>query len=285
MDEMPLAASYILYNNTGRNIIDIPAFLCKLLKKTDIGDVCIDNVMLPFNTVYVHFGECIAFRIQGKDSRVEGAYVTKIEIDDIMLLEFTLILTECSRRYIKFSFQGEKGGGVSIMNALIDISLSNKVGDTVSGSYADILVCLKKYSHDDFSSEICRIIRESAELIINAILFFINREKDVRLSTTDMRATNLLQQLGERKKSQERTKIIQKLSKFSYSKIFILGENLKKEYECMWTGKEVAPHWRRGHWRHQPYGQGLAENKLIWINPTIVRRDKGKPEKGHVYEF
>ena len=29
-------------------------------------------------------------------------------------------------------------------------------------------------------------------------------------------------------------------------------------------------HWRRGHYRNQPYGDHMSLKKLIWIEPTIV---------------
>jgi hypothetical protein len=45
----------------------------------------------------------------------------------------------------------------------------------------------------------------------------------------------------------------------------------------------MSPHWRRGHFRQQPFGPKLAHRKLVWIMPTIVRRDKGTPENGHIY--
>jgi hypothetical protein len=32
----------------------------------------------------------------------------------------------------------------------------------------------------------------------------------------------------------------------------------------------VSPHWRRAHWRRQPYGKGLKERKLIWILPMHI---------------
>ena len=32
----------------------------------------------------------------------------------------------------------------------------------------------------------------------------------------------------------------------------------------------LRPHWRRGHFRHQPYGSGGHERRLIFISPTIV---------------
>ena len=39
-------------------------------------------------------------------------------------------------------------------------------------------------------------------------------------------------------------------------------------------GYEVAPHWRRGHFRHQPCGPRRMERKLIYIQPMLVRADR-----------
>ena len=38
------------------------------------------------------------------------------------------------------------------------------------------------------------------------------------------------------------------------------------------TGTHASPrlHWRRGHLRHQPYGQGRTLRKLIWIEPMLI---------------
>lgn len=40
-------------------------------------------------------------------------------------------------------------------------------------------------------------------------------------------------------------------------------------------GREVAPHLRRGHIRHQRFGPNYELAKLIWIAPVIVNADKG----------
>lgn len=38
------------------------------------------------------------------------------------------------------------------------------------------------------------------------------------------------------------------------------------------SGDHASPrmHWRRGHFRHQPYGPNLTETKVIWIEPMLV---------------
>jgi hypothetical protein len=40
------------------------------------------------------------------------------------------------------------------------------------------------------------------------------------------------------------------------------------------SGREMPPHWRRGHWRNQPWGPGAQKRKLIFIQPMLVRSDR-----------
>lgn len=37
---------------------------------------------------------------------------------------------------------------------------------------------------------------------------------------------------------------------------------------------QVAPHWRRGHFRQQAHGPARSERKLIFVAPILVRADK-----------
>lgn len=44
--------------------------------------------------------------------------------------------------------------------------------------------------------------------------------------------------------------------------------------EGAWSHWEVAPHWRRGHWRRQAFGVGMKERKLVFIKPMLIRADR-----------
>ena len=37
------------------------------------------------------------------------------------------------------------------------------------------------------------------------------------------------------------------------------------------SARAVRPHWRRGHFRRIPYGEGLTESRIGWIRPTLVK--------------
>lgn len=39
------------------------------------------------------------------------------------------------------------------------------------------------------------------------------------------------------------------------------------------TGRQMPPHWRKGHWRRQRYGAGREQVKTVFIRPVFVRSD------------
>ena len=50
--------------------------------------------------------------------------------------------------------------------------------------------------------------------------------------------------------------------------------------ESISTGRELPPHWRRGHWRNQHFGPGNLKLKMIFINPVLVRSDRAVGDLG-----
>ena len=129
------------------------------------------------------------------------------------------------------------------------------------------------------------LMDKAVKLIVNCICYLNSSEKDIKISATNEQAEILLNELRKTKKTQQKNKLKQKLEKQTYSKIHFLGSSLKKYFNEQKSENELEPHWRRGHWRNQPFGTNLSESKLIWIKPTIVRKDKGEPKKGHIYEI
>jgi hypothetical protein len=51
-----------------------------------------------------------------------------------------------------------------------------------------------------------------------------------------------------------------------------IGRDFRRSPSTNLTGTHASPttHWRRGHWRQQPYGEGRSERRLAWIKPTLV---------------
>jgi hypothetical protein len=61
---------------------------------------------------------------------------------------------------------------------------------------------------------------------------------------------------------------------------YIVGPDVSKDLgtaaggDASSKGQELSAHWRRGHFRSQPYGPQAALRKIAFIAPTIVRADK-----------
>lgn len=50
--------------------------------------------------------------------------------------------------------------------------------------------------------------------------------------------------------------------------------------------RKVSAHWRRGHFRMQPFGQGLRDRRQVWIRPVLVAAAQlhGGPQPVRVYD-
>lgn len=55
----------------------------------------------------------------------------------------------------------------------------------------------------------------------------------------------------------------------------IIGEHYSVQTcdEGVTPGRSPRMHWRRGHYRNQPHGPGLAQRKVIWLEPVLVSVD------------
>jgi hypothetical protein len=75
--------------------------------------------------------------------------------------------------------------------------------------------------------------------------------------------------LGERK----RAKLLQRAASF-YNGIFVGPEALPPGASEGAAGGSVTPHWRRGHFRMQPFGIGNQQRKLIFVAPVLVHAEQ-----------
>lgn len=57
----------------------------------------------------------------------------------------------------------------------------------------------------------------------------------------------------------------------------IIGENYRANYGEASTAPRSASsprmHWRRGHYRSQPFGMGLTQRRITWIEPVLVNAE------------
>ena len=323
-EETETTKSIIGFYKSGRNIFSLSPFLIQLLNHTDVGNIRFTDIKLPYDSIYLHFGTLadieypvdlfehkhgLENKLQNEDAKycLDGAFISLIRnhsldirltfIDTAENFDKKVPITK-DFRFPTINFTLDFGKWDSEARKIKydnDVTFNNSIvcfydiWDTKTGPCEiefDKMHFLTKQPEKCYESEWQEyVLFDKALMIIVNSLCYLNFVKDdIEVSTTNDQATQIEQELLRTKKHQQKNKLIDKLKKFSYSKIHFFGKTIEKEFKQTNTEIEIEPHWRRGHWRNQPFGIGLTNRKLIWIKPTIVRKDKGNPEIGHIYE-
>jgi hypothetical protein len=247
----------------GRNIFEISPVLFDLLQGTDISEVVFEHLHPPYENFYIQFPTTIG-------GVVEGVYCQFTDYKN-------------NRNYA--------GHGFCVMPALHSCNV-------LENSELDIRIANEDY--EDFDQNISNLFFDYAEreivnwlpyvvhtqymvfeAAINIILYLSLPTKDIaERYPTDLpiHLKNNLEKANTKRRKEVATQAIQQAG---YTKIKYVGQSFSNM--ATGTGEGKAPHWRRGHWRKQPHGEGLKLNKLIWIMPTVINPDQGKPQKGHIY--
>lgn len=318
-DETDITKALIDFEKGGKNIFSYSDFLVELLSNTEVGEVRYEDIKIPFNTIYLSFNPISKIQypldsfekrnqitIEGTEFYLDGAFIRAgAHASFEILLTFIdpkadykikrNIATDCRFPVYKFVLDfyrwnseketSEVKEGAAFKDSTIVFSDMWDEADEVGQiDYSRMLKAIKEpETCYDAEWEEYVLMNESLKLIVNSLCYINYPDRDLAISSTNEQATPLLKQLDIEKNNRQRNKIFEKLHKLKYSKVHLFGSNLKRE-DFATSDKEIDPHWRRGHWRNQPYGENLSLKKLIWIKPTIVRKDKGTPEAGHIYE-
>jgi hypothetical protein len=63
------------------------------------------------------------------------------------------------------------------------------------------------------------------------------------------------------------------LARVLLSQDVVVSKTEKHEHSGIPTGKNVAAHWRRGHWRNQAFGPNYSQHKKILIAPVLIHKE------------
>lgn len=79
---------------------------------------------------------------------------------------------------------------------------------------------------------------------------------------------------GRRKREAKLAEVEQLYDRYIVGPESLVDMGLVGEGERLPKGHELPAHWRRGHFRSQPYGPQSSMRKVMFIAPTVVRADK-----------
>jgi hypothetical protein len=287
---------YRRFDKSGSNIFHFKKELLGLLEKTDVSDLQICNIKFPFNNFYLSLRELNKpfSSNPDDDTIIDGVYInfhddSKDEVDYHYWISFHLCGFSESKKEIEFKYNV-----VDKMELASDLSFersTSKITDAIKLVHQIMSDTLdsKTMTQNDIDTEInyqlehYKNLKDNLNLFINCILYVSSDKPDIETKYVDGLPSHLKSKF-EKANTKHRKYLVEKeIKRFGYSKINLAGKSFSNHQLIQQVKTEMSSHWRRGHWRNQLFGKDLNESKIIWIKPTIVNKEKGEPNKGHIY--
>jgi hypothetical protein len=318
VQEASLAGHVGAFVEHGRNIFFLEPPLVRLLDQTDLTNVRCGDVQLPFDCFHISFGDAFDGALSGAPNKIDGAYITSHPgwSDSLQILVTTRRLDQqhpdkpnrwpFSRDvyfYAPLDVSDPEATFEDVVRAAIEdgeIKIEQSVmvpdeDEVVELPGGPVLVRDVRHLTDAEETALTReglpMFRRALALVVNA-LCYLNAtvgETEAKLLPDDSPADLAANWQSAKVSLRDRAKA--GLLERGFMPVVVrtgdpaIGAGTDEGGGG--GGGHVSAHWRRGHWRRQPHGQGRAQIKLVWIRPTLVAIDQGAvPDtKGHLYRL
>jgi len=318
--EGTLATAYGRFVQAGRQIMDFPPALIDMLSKTDVDDIQLNNIKLPYAAQYLHFGPQADLELE-PGWLVDGAYVelrgesgdvrftvtaipverdlseqwyvvpepeyTQDFVEKYRLMDLgTAVDVVLSDRLASLQKRQAKPGG--------DITDDAKVGLAEDGvSLPESMKILNKgpemaVHRNEITRRRHPVYKAALQLVVNALCYISAYPEDIETVWPEGTPVSLKKKADDGH-GKAKIRARSKLTAMGYAPVHLCGRRLSEQRSEMGLdrpeGKQVATHWRRGHWRNQSFGPRRTLRKLIWVMPVLVgsKGDKDEPDSGHIY--
>ncbi|WP_454659074.1 hypothetical protein [Bosea beijingensis] len=317
------AAHLVAFAAGGRNAFWLPAQLVVLLGQTDLGDIRLADMHLPFRCFYLGFAGGLDVGLPGEPNVIDGAYVESFARGPDNDGAPTLAFYVTSRR----TDRPHRGPGAWILghephffapltldsprdtlqDALDRAVAANDIGLRPD---ADALARLRQGVDEVrkdglpvvnpplsgyeraalYNQAAYPTVRGVLALLCNALCLLSSKPALGPPEWPKQAPSSLVDAFVEATTPKRRRTAAGRLAEEGYFSLRrvdlqfgIETSQANDAGESALSGREVVAHWRRGHWRRQAHGPALMERRLIWIRPVLVRQDRGEPAVGHVY--
>lgn len=266
------------FERAGSQIFDF-ARIAPLFVHTEVDDVEMSMVQLPYPVCYLHFGRGADLLLPQDDPvcaglYLEGCYLSQAPGSGLRNAEPIRMTVVCG-------YDGpdpETGGDENRIGSMTAEIVLDPVG-TVAESL--------RRRHPTGNERFLRsgdLMTDALRMTVNGLLYLNSAAPDVVTSWSEGAPSDLVARASRPNKG-DAAKWAARLTARGYVRVNVCGTRLApNEWKEPGEGAGVAIHWRRGHWRAQRHGEGRALVRTTWIMPTLVNRHLGMPETGHVYD-
>ena len=317
--EETLATAYGRFVQAGRQIMDFPPALTEMLAKTDIDDIPLNSIKLPYASQYMYFGPQADLELE-PGWLVDGAYVEQRGVSGDVRFTITTVPHDhgLSRQWYllpEAEYTQDFVGDFRSMDlataidtvlsdrlASLQVRLAKKGGDITASMQSEFFkngasmpdgvrvvdVGPRMASiRDDIARRRFPIYKAALQLVVNALCYVAAYPDDI--DTVWPEGTpEALKQKALNGKGKEQMRATSKLAALGYVPVHICGKQVTEQRSIHGIHSQehghISTHWRRGHWRNQVHGPARSLRKLIWVMPVIVgTKSNEEPETGHLY--
>ncbi|MFX2258170.1 hypothetical protein V6380_15615 [Acinetobacter variabilis] len=305
--ELALSMSYGRFIACGKQIFQFSKELTEMLNQTGNDDIQMGNIKLPYNSIYLYFGPQDNLALEN-GWLVDGAYIESRGESGNFRITLTCVPLDIEKSkywilkpepYYSQDIVGDYADKnlkevISIIYKKTIDSLSSRRSSIDTEAEQILAESNIKVIDKTEENTVIRIeesqlkfpIYQSAlTLIVNALCYISSYKEDIEHKFTDEVPKILLESL---KTAKNPIKAEQKLKADGYSKVHICGEHIAAQAGISTGQRSVEVHWRRGHWRKQPYGENRSLIKLKWIMPMLIgvkdHEEQKLPLQGHIYD-
>jgi len=309
------------YLRAGKQIYDFPPILTEMFRKTDIDDIALADVRLPYPSVYLHFG-LQSDMPMGDGWFAEGAYFSELRDNDGGR-HCNITLACCNEsfdRFVQFDRTLEPGYSVGLgpehqsmsLAEALELHLSDKINylktdiasaDKFEAEVQQEIAAGRAPAHavsvrsQNSQEELDRLMprHESflklLRLAVNALVYLNAYPDDIATTWPENTPPSKLRELAKAKDKKARKRVLSELAKAGFTPVHLCGQKVQEQIDAQKAAiadvdkRTVAMHWVRGHWRHQAYGPANSLRKIIWRMPLLrgSRVTADDEPLGHVY--
>lgn len=289
------------WQDAGKNIFSFSRGLLEMLGHTDVGAVMLMDIQLPFDVIYIDLSSVDIAFVEGSPEKVEGVYVSQIDPREHEGQDFKV------ERCFFFHFVGDYVGAFpEIHRELTEYQGINNYfldgSDSLTGERWTVEKALAENERglwfaEDLTpenagrqAEIAALYRSfldrTINIVINCLLYLMLPDREIEQHELRPDLPESLQKRLRNASTKAKQKAVQaEIKSLGFTRVNYVGRSITGRADRPEVaGGTLVPHWRRGHWRNQRLGVGLAEQRLTWIRPVVVNKQAGEPTKGRVYD-
>ena len=274
--------------DTGNNVVRPSDALVDLLSGTDLRGVGVADLVLPFPGVFVDLAR-LGLRVGGHP--VEGVAVTDpnglpgapasgprrsylvatLVVDDGRTIPLTTsFLVRSDAEDLEDQIEAAFRGAVD-EEAVLDLSGTERPTEGTAFERACVKATAHTMRNDLATLEASGdVVLRALALAFNVIAYLTVRPHDTTPEWVD--APEALADALASDDPQRRAAAARKAAKRGAAMVRVVGGGIAPPPPGRGSGVGNGPctHWRRGHWRRQPHGAGMAMRRLVWIAPVVV---------------